>query len=158
VPELELTRTRDDRKLYALEGVGTLRFHGWLSRSATIAVGARTWEVARRGLFQPVTEAVDAAGSVVGSYQGRLLGRGGELQWGERGFALRSSSFWRERYAVVDGERELAVLDGRSWGKRPVVVVVDDLAAIAPELLLFSAFVVRTLAEDSASSSAVTVT
>ena len=35
--ELELTRAADDRRLYVLEGVGTLRLGGWFSRRATHA-------------------------------------------------------------------------------------------------------------------------
>ena len=44
------------------------------------------------------------------------------------------------------------MLDGRSWGKRPVTITVDDPAAVDPGLLLFAAYVVRSLAEDSASA------
>jgi hypothetical protein len=50
---------------------------------------------------------------------------------------------------LADGERELAVLDGKSWGRRPVKVTVDDSDAVDPGLLLFAAFVVRGLAEDA---------
>jgi hypothetical protein len=34
MPDLELTRSSDDRRLYVLGGVGTLRLQGFLSRSA----------------------------------------------------------------------------------------------------------------------------
>jgi hypothetical protein len=37
---------------------------------------------------------------------------------------------------------ELAIFDGKGWGKRPVAVIVDDLSAIDPGLVLFTAFVV----------------
>jgi hypothetical protein len=60
----------------------------------------------------------------------------------------------RERYALADDERELAVLDGKGWGRRPVKVTVDDLGAVDPALLLFAAFVVRSLAEDAAGAAA----
>ena len=46
-------------------------------------------------------------------------------------------------------DRELAVLDGKGWGSRPVAVSVDDPAAVEAGLLLFAAFVVRGLAEDA---------
>ena len=45
--------------------------------------------------------------------------------------------------------QELAVFDGKGWGRRPVEVVVEDSAAVEPGLLLFAAFVVRGLAEDA---------
>ena len=82
---------------------------------------------------------------------------GGELRWGERLLELRSSSIWRERYALVEDGRELATIEGKSWGKRPVKVGFEDGASIDQGLLLFAAFVVRALAEDASSASTVTV-
>jgi hypothetical protein len=149
VPELELTRTREDRKLYALEGVGTLRLKGWLGRGATAQAGDRTWEIVRRGVFTPATEATDEAGAVAGAFRGRGIRRGGTLTWEGRELTLRPASAWRERYALADGDRELAVFDGKGWGKRPVAVRVEDPRAVEPGLLLFAAFVVRALAEDA---------
>jgi hypothetical protein len=35
--DLELTRTQDDRRVYALEGVGSLRLEGLFARAATTA-------------------------------------------------------------------------------------------------------------------------
>ena len=104
---------------------------------------------------QPVAqdhEASDATGAVVGSFDPRTLRRGGALAWRGREFELRPASAWRERYALADGERELAVLDGKSWGRRPVEVTIDDPNAVDPGLLLFAAFVVRRLAEDAAAA------
>src|SRR4051812_8798197 len=154
--ELELTRTREDRNLYALEGVGTLQLRGWLTKSATAEAGGRSWEITRRGVFAPVTEASDASGAIVGSFRGRTIKRGGTLTWAERELALRPASMWRERYALADGERELAILEGKGWGKRPVKVVVDDPAAVEAGLLLFTAFVVRGLADDAGSTAGAT--
>jgi hypothetical protein len=91
--------------------------------------------------------ASDAADAVVGSFDPRTIRRGGALIWRGRDFELRP---WKERYALVDGERELAVLDGKGWGKRPVKVTIDDPNAVDPGLLLFAVFVVRRLAEDAA--------
>ena len=71
------------------------------------------------------------------------------LRWAESEFALRPASSWRERYALAVGDRELALLDGKGWGRRPVKVTVDDVSAVEPGLLLFAAFVVRQLAEDA---------
>ena len=156
MPELELTRSRDDRKLYVLEGVGTLRLQGWMSRTATAAAAGRSWEIARRGIFTSTFEATDAGGTTAGAFHGRTLRRGGTLRWGTRELELRPASVWRSRYALADGERELAIFDGKGWGKRPVAVIVDDLGAIDPGLVLFTAFVVRGLAEDSSSASGAT--
>jgi hypothetical protein len=49
--ELELTRSRDDRRLYGIAGVGTLRFGGLFSRRATAEAGAAAWSFDRRGLW-----------------------------------------------------------------------------------------------------------
>ena len=154
MPELELTRSREDRKLYVLDGVGTLRLHGWLSRTATAEGAGRSWEIARRGIFTSGFEATDASGAVVGAFHGRTLRRGGTLRWDTRELELRPASAWRSRFALADGERELAIFDGKGWGKRPVAVIVDDLSALDPGLVLFTAFVVRGLAEDASSSAA----
>ena len=152
--EIELTRSPGDRRLYELAGVGTLRVAGWTSRSATAEAAAQRWELGRRGVFSSAMEAIDAAGAVAGEFKGRALRRGGTLIWGARELELRPSSMWKERYALADGERELATIEGKGWGKRPVKVTVEDAAgALDPGLLLFAVYVVRALAEDAAAAS-----
>jgi hypothetical protein len=150
MPDLELARTPDDHRVYALDGVGTLRVGGLWSRGATAAAADRSWQIDRTGFWKRGLQASDAAGSVVGEFKPSGMRRGGPLRWGERELALRPASAWRERYALADGERELALLDGKGWGKRPVKITVQDPAAVEPGLLLFAAFVVRGLAEDAA--------
>jgi hypothetical protein len=152
--DLELTRAPDDRRLYVLEGVGTLRFErGRRARQATAEAGERSWRLARR-LWRRSVAATDEAGATVGSFDPRALRRGGALEWSGRELQLRPASRWRERYALADGDRELAVFDARGWGKRPVRVTLDDPAAVEPGLLLFAAFVVRGLAEDATTAAA----
>ena len=150
--ELELTRTGGDRRLYALADIGTVRLKGWASRAASAEAKGRSWEIARRGLWRPVVEATDAAGTPVGRFSARGVRRGGTLRWLDRELILRPASRWRERYALADGDRELAVFDGKGWGKRPVKVTVDDPTALDPGLLLFAAFVVHGLAEDASAT------
>jgi hypothetical protein len=100
-------------------------------------------------------EATDVAGGVVGEFEPRSLRRGGTVSWAGKVLELRPASAWRERYALADGGRELAVLDGKAWGRRPVRVSVDgDAPAIEPGLLLFAAFVVRGLAADAETAAA----
>jgi hypothetical protein len=156
--ELRLTRSQDDRRVYVLEGVGTLRLEGFSSRRATAEGGGRHWRFAGRGFLQRVIEATDEAGAVVGEFEPRSLHRGGALRWDGRELALRAASSWRERYALADGERELAVFEGKGWGKRPVTVMPVEDAAPEPGLLLFAAFVVRGLAEDASAIAATTAT
>ena len=152
--ELELQRVDGERRLYALGDLGTLRLEGLMSRGATVHAGERSWRVARRGLFGRDVEATAPDGTVVGTFAPNSLRRGGALQWDGRELTLRPASAWRERYAVVDGERELALLDGKSWGRTPVRIGLDDPAALDPALLLFAAFVVRGLAEDADAAAA----
>ena len=152
MPDLELTRTPGDRRLYALQGVGTLRLQGFASRTASAEAGGTSWRIARRGFWRRRIEATDAAGTAVGEFEPRSLRRGGTLRWAGREFALRPASSWRERYALADGDHELAVLDGKAWGRRPVKVTLDDSETVEPGLLLFAAFVVRGLAEDAGSA------
>jgi hypothetical protein len=155
--ELELTRRRDDRRVYEVDGVGTLRVGGLFSRAATAEAGGRSWTFDRRGFWSRTIEASDATGAVVGSFDPRTIRRGGTLRWGGRELVLQPASNWRERYALLDGERELALLDGKGWGKRPVSITVDDLDAVEPGLLLFAVFLVRRLAEDADAAATVTV-
>jgi hypothetical protein len=152
--DLELKRTPDDRRRYALEGVGTLRLEGFVSHAATAEAGGSSWRIARPGFWRRVIEATDAAGAAVGEFEPRGLRRGGRLRWAARELTLCPASHWRERYSLADGDRELVILDGKGWGRRPVTVTVDDPGAIEPGLLLFAAFVVRGLAGDAGGATA----
>jgi hypothetical protein len=152
--DLELTRAQDDRRLYALEGVGTVRFERGLGgRRAIAEAGERRWRLATR-FWRRSVEATDESGSVVGTFDPRALRRGGALGWRGRDLQLRPASRWRERYALADGDRELVLLDGKGRGKRPVRVTLADAAEVEPGLVLFAAFVVRGLAEDASAAAA----
>ena len=150
--ELALTRSSGDRRRYDLAGFGTLRLGGWASRWASAEAGEQRWGFARRGVLRARIEATEPAGNVVGTFEGRSLKRGGTLLWAGREYVLKPDSTWTERYALLDDERRLALLDGKGWGKRPVRVEVDDIGATDPGLLLVAAFVVRALAEDATAS------
>src|SRR6266516_1924971 len=79
--DLELKRTPGDRRLYVLEGVGTLRFSGFASRTATAEAGGSSWRIARRGFWQRVIQATDELGSAAGEFELRGLRRGGTVRW-----------------------------------------------------------------------------
>lgn len=151
--EVALTRTPHDRRLYALGDVGTLRLQGLTSRSAAAEANGASWSFTRRGLFARDVAALDSAQTVVGAFESRAIRRGGLVRWRGRELTLRPASAWRERYALADGDRELAVFDGKGWGRRPVKVSVGE-AGVDPGLLLFAAFVVRGLASDASSAAA----
>jgi hypothetical protein len=152
--ELELRRADHDRRLYALESVGTVRLSGIGSRAGTAEAGGKRWRIGRRGFWRRHIVAADDSGTEVGAFEPRSLRRGGGLRWAGRELTLRPSSAWRERYALADGEEELAVLDGKSWGRRPVKVTIDDAQSLEPGLLLFAAFVVKGLAADAGTTAA----
>jgi hypothetical protein len=147
--DLELTRAPNDRRIYALKGVGNLRLEGLFALTATARAESGSWRFARSGFWRRSIEATDAKGTVIGEFLPRGLRRGGTVRWAGRELALRPASSWRERYALAEGDRELALLDGKGWGRRPVKVTVDDPRAVEPGLLLFAAFVVRVLAGDA---------
>ena len=142
---VQLTPISGARRLYALECVGTLRLSGWAGRRATAEGGTRAWQFEYRGMSQPVVQAVDAAGTVVGEYRGRILHAGGVLEWSGRTLALRPDSLWRDRYVLLEDERRLATIEGRAWGRRPVNIRVDGAADIGPGLLLFAVYIVGAL-------------
>lgn len=150
--DLELTRTPGDRRLYALAGVGTLRLEGLASRRATAEAGGDSWQFARRGFWGQAIQATDMMGTVVGQFAPRAVRRGGQLDWQGRELTLRPASNWRERYALAAGDQELAVFDGKGWGRRPVKVTLGDADLVEPGLVLFTAFIVRGLAEDASSA------
>ena len=156
MPDLELTRAPGDRRRYNLDEVGMLRLQGLFSRAAIAEAAGTRWRFTTAGVFQPRVTATDATGVAVGEFEPRTIRRGGVVRWGGRELALRPASAWRERYALADGDRELALFDGKGWGRRPVKVTLDDPGALDPGLLLFTAFVVRRLAEDAGSSAAAT--
>src|SRR4051794_37887624 len=149
---LELRRTPGDRALYALETIGTLRLEGLFSSRATAEAGGRSWRLGRRGLWGKL-QALDTAGTVVGTFERRFAG-GGTLRWGDRELTLRRASVFRERYALADGYDEIALLDAKGWGKRPVTISVDERGALDAGLLLYAAFVVHTIARDNAGTAA----
>jgi hypothetical protein len=150
--ELELTRTPHDRRLYSLGDVGTIRLEGLFSNDATARADNDTWRLTRRGLWQRVIHATDHVGAIVGEFRPRDIRRGGTLRWAGRELQLRPVSALRERYALHERGRDLAVLDGKSWGKRPVKITLLDSDAVEPGLLLFATFVVHRLAAKADSS------
>ena len=155
--ELELRKVSGERRLYALGDLGTLRLEGLASWRATAVADGSRWQMSRCGFWKTLVRATDAtSGGVVGAFTPNSLRRGGALVWNDRELALRASSSWRERYALVDGDDELATLEAKGWGKTPVKITVGNDGGSPPEpgLLLFAAFVVRGLAEDAAGAAA----
>jgi hypothetical protein len=129
-----------------------LRFGGLLSRRATAATGGTVWSLRRVGLWRTTIEASDASGTAIGVFRPRSLRRGGTINWEGREFELRTASAWRERYALVEDDLELALLDAKNWGKQPVTIEIADPMLVPPGLLLFAAFTARQLADDASAT------
>jgi hypothetical protein len=156
--ELELTRKRGDRRLYALKGIGTVRLEGMFARSATAEAGGCSWHFSRRGLWQRIIEATDEAGTLEGEFVPRDIRRGGTLRWAGRELELRPVSPLCERYTLSDSDRDVVLLDAKSWGRRPVKLTLVDREAIESGLLLFAAFVVHQLAVKAANATSASST
>jgi hypothetical protein len=152
--ELELIQAPDDRRLYSLGHIGTLRLEGVFSRGAAATAGGRSWQISRRGLWQRELQATDPAGIVVGEFLPRGLRRGGTINWAGERCTLHPAGPLRERYVLAADERDLALIEGKSWGKKPVQVTLVEHDPPPPGLLLFAAFVVRQLAVNAASAAA----
>jgi len=155
VPDLELVRDPKDRRRYVMEGVGSLRVEGFARRRATIEVGGRTWQAAPTGFWKRSMVATDAAGETVAEFEPRRIRSGGRLRVGARELEIAPASKWKQRYALKDGDDELALLEAKAWGKRPVRVTVADPAAVEP-LVLLATFLARRMAEDASATAAST--
>jgi hypothetical protein len=153
IRELELTRAPSDRHLYFLEGIGTIHREGGMWSNSFIAEAAgHSWRFAGRGILRRQLEATTPDGSVVGRFVPRDIRRGGLMEWGGRQLALRPASIAREKYVLRDGDRDIILVEGRAWGRRPVTVTFTQADAIEPGLVLFVAFVVHRLAVNASSS------
>ena len=121
--ELDLKRASGDRRLYMLDGVGSIRFEGLLSRNATTeSNGERVRAAASRdgGVPRSTKRARPSAGSSREGFGAAVRSRG----------ASREASNWRERYALTDGETELATPRRQRVGRRQVAVSIDESAAL----------------------------
>jgi len=145
---MELTRDNVDADLWVLEGVGTLRRTGRISRAATAEAGGLSWQIVRRGWVRPGFRAADATGAVVGELKGSFMDRGETLRWSDRALILRADELRRGGYVLLEGERRLASMAPERFGKRPLDVTLDDLT-VDPGLLLFMAFVVQAYSDDA---------
>lgn len=147
--ELELTRIPNDRRLYRLDGIGTVRLDGWFGRTGSAEADGHRWRFCRRGFWRRVIQATDLSGAIAGEFLPRDIRRGGTLRWGTSELKLKPLGI-RERYALIENGRELAHLDAKGWGKRPVrITLIVDRDEIHAGLLLFAAFIVHQLAGDA---------
>jgi hypothetical protein len=145
---MRLTRVPADRRAYVLRGVGTLRLSGWGARTATAEGRGLSWQISHRGIWQPVFQAADASGDIVGIFRGRTLRpAAGMLTWYDREFDLRTDGLRRERCVLAEDDRILATIETKgAWGSRPVTIGAGKPDALDQGLLLFAVFVVVTLA------------
>jgi hypothetical protein len=151
--DFELTRASGDRRLFSIPGVGTLRDDGFRAgtTTATSADGDASWTLSKHGFWRRTIRASDAVGTVIGEFTGRTFSRGGRLWWDGREMTIDATSTWRSRFALVEDGRDLVVFDAKGWGRRPVLMAVEEPGAVEPGLLLFATFVVRRVASDSSS-------
>jgi hypothetical protein len=155
--ELELIRSPGSRRLYTIEGVGTLRFRGFLLWRASAEASGASWSFRRGGIVRIAIRASGATGVLVGEFAPRALTRGGPLRWEGRELELLPVSKGKQRYALRDQGQDLAVLDAKSFGKRPVRIAVERPDVVDPGLLLFVAFAARQMTDDANASAAAAI-
>lgn len=154
--ELTLTRTHDDRKWFALEGVGWVHLGDLLSgHQGRLRVGDLTWVVTNDALVgsRYVARAESGRphdGEVVGSYVGDVFGGGaGKVDWAGRPFTVSAVGFWKKtRLRLEHDGTPLAEFVRRSDRSKPVQVLVaaDEIPS---GLLLLMAYVSCDLARRS---------
>jgi len=153
--ELRLTRSPEDRKLFVLAGVGTIRNGRWFKRSAELcAETGDSWQVDRKGFrARPVfTDGVGgepARFEVYGTFK-----RGGRLEIAGAGtYELKPASHFKERYALSAEGRELATIEASGWSaKRPVTVEVGGQTEVDDLVLLAACWMVQQYAQDLTAS------
>lgn len=141
----ELVPSPGDRRLYAVKGIGTVRVTGWTWHAATAEAHGRSWQITRQRIWPSVIQAADAAGDIVGEFRGRRLHHNTTLRWFDRELALTTDRLRCDRYILVEDDRTLATIDGTGSGKHPLNITINGTAEVDPGLLLFAAYVVRTL-------------
>jgi hypothetical protein len=114
----ELERSESDRRVYVLGAIGSVRLSGFLSRSGTAEAGDTSWRFERAGFWHQRVRATDEMGVIVGEFEPRIVRRGGVVRWRDDEFILCPASGWRERYVLVQADRELSLFDGKGWGRR----------------------------------------
>ncbi len=151
---LGLTRVKDDRKLFELKGVGTLRDGGWRDgdKVAMTADGVE-WECRGEGMLKRNYLATDPAGVVVGRYVGKTFGTGGAMEWGGASLALRKPSLWSSRWELVDQQLVLAEFQPKGRSARPMEVTLHA-QGVPDGLLMFTVYVVQALVRAAAAASA----
>ena len=155
-----LTRSRNDRRLYELGSLGSLRLKGWFLRAADARTETESFTVSKTKTFDATVVATDSTAEQLGVFRPRSLRGGGTLEWRGTTYDLSHDAMLAERYSLMDGERVLAEVYARGWWgwgtKRPVELTVHDDRDRA--LLLFVTFVVRTIANQRNSDAAAVTT
>jgi hypothetical protein len=149
---LHVRRGNLDRRLFTLgtvsgEPIGTMRLHGLASSTATAEAGGASWTFTRR-LLSRAAHATNAAGAEVGTWLPRTFRRGGTFSWEGRPVVLSPNSSWREDYTLLDNGDRVAVV--RRPGRcSPSIRLTIETREPVPGFVLFVAFVVLRIADDS---------
>ena len=154
--ELTLTEDPGDKRHWTLEGVGDLRWEKGLFKNgeARLEASGASWSL-ERSTFSSKAKALDATGSEAARYEPKVaFSRGGELVVGGRSWTLKPASHWKNRFALLDGEAELATIETEGWAQRKVEVALEQEGAVPGEVLLMACWLVRGFAEESAAATA----
>ncbi|HEV7847034.1 MAG TPA: hypothetical protein VGO83_12330 [Thermoleophilaceae bacterium] len=131
--ELQLTRSKEDKRRLDLAGVGSVRFENlWGTKLRLTAPGQGEWRVVRSRRGVAVS---DAAGTTVAAFVGDGVESGDvavEITTPHQGLLGRRPSF-----LLLHGERELARVDPSVWSEKPLAITVLDEDFVARHPLLF---------------------
>lgn len=152
--DLELTRSREDRRRFDLPGFGSVRKLGLFGSAVEITTAEVVLRTERRGVFRTVVEARDQSGAIVGDFRSNALATGGQVRWRGESFELRSERWWGTRYVLTRADRPVLRLRCSGWGGRKPVTVTLEETGTDPALVLFLTAVVQTVVSDSSSASA----
>jgi hypothetical protein len=155
---VELRLRRGDRRRFTLETVsgepiGTMRLHGLASNTATAEAGGAGWTFTRR-LLSSAAHATNAAGAEVGTWLPRTIRRGGTFSWEGHPVILSPNSSWREDYTLHSGDLVTATVTRPTCGSRSVRFTVSSTDSMPGGFLLFVAFVVLRIADDTTNAAA----
>ena len=155
--ELRLTRSPEDRKLFVLAGVGTIRNGRWFKRSAELcAETGDSWQVDRKG-FRARPVFTDGVGGEPARFEAYgTFKRGGRLEIAGAGtYELKPASHFKERYALSAEGREPATIEASGWSaKRPVTIEVGGQTEVDDLVLLAACWMVQQYAQDLSAAAA----
>lgn len=150
---VDLVRTRDDRTLYEMAGVGWMQTGGFFGGSeVNVHADGVTWRCGKQGFFGTVFAAKNAAGGIDGRFSAAFLGSGGTMEWaGHPEYKVRKAGFFNPRYLLMHGS--MILCEFTPLGGKSLVRVQLRRDGLPGGLILFGAYVAQQLRKQQSRSS-----